>query len=128
MPTPPPTYPEAGRRTVRGSWLAVIAGVVVGALVAGIPLLLTRGDGGGGFGATHEALHAPANLDGFTSIGDNAKINGSAKKRAADADPISAKNLSDAYGGAATTVKQYVDADLLNFLTLEAVRATSPKP
>ncbi|MFL6113692.1 MAG: hypothetical protein ACJ786_20385 [Catenulispora sp.] len=101
---------------------------MVGALVAGIPLLLTRSSGGSGLGAAHEALHAPANLDGFTPMVGHSKINPAMNKRTESSETMSAKNLSDAYGGAASTVRQYVDAGLENFVALEAVRATSPKP
>lgn len=127
MPVPP-AQPEPGRRPARSPWLVAVAGVVVGALVAGIPLLLTRGSSDGGFGATHEALHAPEELGGFTPITSHPKVQPDTKKRYGADEPVNAKNLSDAYGGAATMVKQYVDANLESFVTLEAVRATSPKP
>ena len=52
---------------------------------------------------------------------------GSGDASAASA-PQSAKNLSAAYGGAAVVVQRYSDADLANFVTVEAVRAQSPAP
>jgi hypothetical protein len=129
MPPIPPAQPGPGRRPARSPWLVAVAGVVVGALIAGIPLLLTRSSGGsGGLGAEHEALQAPASLDDFTSFAINPKVDAGNKKRAETNDSTSAKNLSEAYGGAATTVRQYVDSGLENFVTLEAVRAASPKP
>ncbi|OLE24848.1 MAG: hypothetical protein AUG49_12340 [Catenulispora sp. 13_1_20CM_3_70_7] len=127
IPPFPPTQPEPGRRAGRSPWLVGVAGVVVGALVAGIPLLLTRSSGGG-LGVSHEALHAPANLNDFTPMTSNPKMPPATKKRTETAETMSAKNLSEAYGGAATTVRKYIDPELGDFVTLEAIRATSPKP
>jgi len=73
-------------------------------------------------------LKAPASIGTYTQVQKNPKYTPGSLKLINDSDPQSAKNLSAAYGGAAVVVQRYTDADLANFVTLEAVRAQSPTP
>ncbi|GAA1972355.1 hypothetical protein [Catenulispora subtropica] len=125
-----PAAPSSPSPRVPSPWMVGLVGAVVGALVAGIPLLLTRSsDGGsGGLGASHESLSAPAALADYTPAAKNNKVDPATIKRITTTETTSTKNLSDAYGGATAVVRQYTDASLQNWVTLEAVRAESPKP
>ncbi|MEZ0115237.1 hypothetical protein ABH920_009272 [Catenulispora sp. EB89] len=122
VPPVPPSKPALSSRS-----LAVgVVGLVVGALAVGIPWA-TSGSGTA-FGAESGALKAPASIGAYVPLAQNPKTDAATAKRIQTSDPISAKNLSAAYGGAATTVQQYSDAGLENFVELEAVRAQSPTP
>ncbi|MFH9352430.1 hypothetical protein [Kitasatospora sp. NPDC017646] len=118
----------------RSRTVAAAAGLVAGLLIAGVPLLLTGsgGDGGGpataaAFGGLGEDLHAPDSLPGgFTPL--TAATNAPLARNAAADEAGGTRALSQAYGGAAATVRQYTDDGMRDFLVLEAVRAVSPKP
>ncbi|MGW2378314.1 hypothetical protein [Kitasatospora sp. NPDC001683] len=122
------TTPARSRAT------AAAAGLIAGLLIAGVPLLLTGsgGDGGGpvtsaAFGGLGEDLHAPDTLPGgFTTV--TAQADTPLAKNAATNEAGGTRTLSQAYGGAAATVRQYTDEGMRDFLVLEAVRAASPKP
>lgn len=124
-----PVGPQPGPRAPR-PWVVGLVGAVVGALVAGVPLLLAGGgdSGGGSLGASHDALSAPNTVGAYSSMIKNPKVNANTIKRITDTETVSAKNLSDAYGGATAVFRQYSDADLENDFSLAAVRAQSPKP
>ena len=122
----PPTPPSKPGLSPRSPLVGGIIGLVVGALAVGIPWMVS--DSGNAFGAQTGALKAPASLGPYIAMQQNPKADAATVKRIQEADPISAKNLSAAYGGAASVVQQYSDAGLENFVELEAVRAQSPIP
>jgi len=125
--SPAPAVPPTSRRSLSRSPLAVgVAGLVVGALVAGVPLLLSQNTKA--FGATGDALNAPGAIGGFSSMARNSKVDAATVKRIQSQDAVSTKNLSAAYGGAAAVVGEYSNADISTEFELEAVRAQSPKP
>jgi hypothetical protein len=126
QPIPGP-FPPPAPRTPR-PWQVGLVGAVVGALVAGLPLLLTRGGGGGGLGASKDSISAPDNVGGYTPMLKNPKVDAATIKRLTAMESVSAKNLSAAYGGAGAVLRQYSDDGFMNDFTLEAVRAESPKP
>lgn len=127
VPQIPPAQPTPGSPAPRSPWLFGVAGLVVGALLAGIPLALMSDSGGGGLGASHSGLSAPDALSAYTPMVKNSKANGDLIKRVTETETVSAKRLSDAYGGAGAVVRQYTDDGLANSFQLEAVRAQSPK-
>lgn len=120
---PPPSKPGF---SLRSPLFAGVAGLVVGAVVVGLPWLLSGGSST--FGAERAALKAPASIGGFTPMARNPKTGAAEVKRIENTDSVSTKSLSNAYGGAAAVVQEYTDAGLLNFVSLEAVRAQSPLP
>ncbi|NUP51523.1 MAG: hypothetical protein HOW97_30035 [Catenulispora sp.] len=110
-------------------WMVGLVGAVVGALVAGVPLLLAGGgDGGGGLGASHDALSAPSAVGAYSLMIKNPKVDANTIKRVTSTETVSTKNLSDAYGGATALFRQYTDSTLENDFSLAVVRAQSPKP
>jgi len=136
VPTPPMAIPpmvpmpsaapaKAGL-SLRSPLVAGIAGFVVGAAALGVPWLMNSDSSP--FGAGKASLKAPASIGTYTQVQKNPKYTPGSLKLINDSDPQSAKNLSAAYGGAAVVVQRYTDADLANFVTLEAVRAQSPTP
>jgi hypothetical protein len=110
-----------------------VVGLVVGALVVGLPWLLSSSGGGGGLGGSSGAITAPGSLGSLKSLheasvqvgGDKGAAN--ADRQAAD-DVRSAKLMSTAYGGAAATVAHYADEELDDIVALSVVRADSPEP
>ena len=123
----PPTPPTKPRLSLRSPLVAGIAGLVVGAVVVGVPWLIVSGNTSA-LGADRTSLKAPVSIGAYTQLQKNSKLTPASLKMINDSDPQSAKNLSAAYGGAAAVVQRYSDADLANFVTLEAVRAQSPTP
>jgi hypothetical protein len=103
-----------------------VVGLVVGALAVGIPWLMSGS--GKAFGVESGSLKAPASIGAYVPLLQNSKTDAATAKRIQTSDPISAKNLSAAYDGAATVVQQYSDAGFESFVELEAVRAQSPTP
>lgn len=126
-PQPPASQTRHGF-SPRSPIVTGIAGLVVGAFAAGVPWALSGSSSSSPFGAAKGALTAPAAIAGFKPLEHNPKADAATVKRMAESDPISAKNLSAAYGGAAAVVQQYTDTGLENFVELEAVRAQSPTP
>lgn len=124
--SPVPVPVPASRRP--SPWMVGLVGAVVGALVAGVPLLLTRGDGGGGLGKSKDSISAPEALGGYRPMLKNPKADASLIKRLTESESMSGKNLSAAYGGAGAVFREYTDDGLVNSFELEAVRAESPKP
>lgn len=124
----PPAAPTKPGLSARSPLVAGIAGLVVGAVAVGIPWLLSGTSSASAFGADKAPLKAPPSIAGFTQLQHHPKFNAASLKVHNDSDPQSAKNLSAAYGGAAVVVQPYADADVANFITLEAVRAQSPLP
>lgn len=123
VPVQPPSKPGF---SLRSPLITGIAGLVVGAVVVGVPWLMS-GDASP-FGAEKTSLTAPVTFGGFTQVEHNPRYKPGSLNLFKDSNPQSAKNLSAAYGGAAVVVESYADVDLANFLTLEAVRARSPLP
>ncbi|WP_290060002.1 hypothetical protein [Amycolatopsis solani] len=117
-PAPPRTHPV----------FAGLVGVIVGAVLVGVPWLalsLLGGPSGG-------ALTAPATLGGLARAQDAlAKFGVEESKgqvaRVDKADRETAARTSAAYGGAGAVVQQYQDAGLERSFQLIAVRAASPE-
>ncbi|WP_194905759.1 hypothetical protein [Catenulispora rubra] len=122
-PSGPSSKPGLSSRSLA---VGGVIGVVVGALGVGIPWAMSGS--GKAFGAESGSLKAPASIGVYVPTVQNPKTDPATAKRIQASDPISAENLSAAYGGAATVVQQYSDAGLENFVVLEAVRAQSPTP
>ncbi|MFI1847374.1 hypothetical protein [Streptomyces sp. NPDC020480] len=126
--------PRQGRFSLRNPLVTAAIGLVVGLAAAGIPALLSDGDGGGfGGGGGGGELSAPAKLDGLRPLVDAQRESNGAKgektaEQLAEEARLSGERVSKAYGGAAAVVKQYVDKDFQTTATLIAVRSRAPEP
>ena len=72
--TPVPAPPAKHGLSPRSPVVAGIAGLVIGALAAGVPLALSQGSSNS-FGADKGTLNAPAAVGGFTPMAQNPKNN-----------------------------------------------------
>ncbi|MFD9959653.1 hypothetical protein [Amycolatopsis sp. NPDC058986] len=127
LPSAPAASPAPrANRTV----LVALAGVVVGALLVGVPWLVIGLSGPGVSGMT---LKAPDTIGGLSRYQDAlAKRGGDKTKSLVDgenADEVkNAERLSSAYHGAGAVSQRYADAELEEIVLLQAVRADSPEP
>ncbi|WP_212238943.1 hypothetical protein [Catenulispora pinistramenti] len=119
--------PARAGSPLRSPVVAGVVGLVVGAVVVGVPWLLTSSSSSP-FGADKSALTAPASIGAFTPMVKNSKTPAATLKTMEESATVGAKNLSAAYGGAAAVSQEYSDAGLENYVVLEAVRAQSPIP
>ena len=94
VPPVPPLPPAKRGLSLKSPVVVGIAGLVVGALAAGVPLALTGSSNA--LGAEKGSLNAPAAIGGFTPMAQNPKADPATVKRLNDVAPISAKNLSAA--------------------------------
>ncbi|MEV4051794.1 hypothetical protein AB0J55_11465 [Amycolatopsis sp. NPDC049688] len=121
-----PPEPKARPLLTRPAVTALI-GLLTGALLVGVPWLVTSG---GGAEPDGRPLVAPAALGELGRTEDAvAKIDnvrGQAQiARVEKADRETGARLSAAYGGAAAVVQEYQNATLFHGLQLTAVRAAS---
>ncbi|WP_329048092.1 hypothetical protein OG738_37405 [Amycolatopsis sp. NBC_01488] len=127
-PAPPqPTAPAPRSRLTRPVATGLI-GVLVGAVLVGVPWLVLSLLGG----PSGQAPTAPANLGGLSRAQDAiAKVDAVRGKaqidRVGKTDQETAARVSAAYGGAGAVVQDYQDEGLLRSVQLIAVRAPSPE-
>lgn len=127
--------PRASTGPLRNPLVSGVLGLVLGAVVVGVPALTLGGGSSGGSSGSGKgggaALHAPAALGGMKPMAGLLHSTGgsgggvTAAEMNSDA-AESTQRLSAAYGGAPAAVLEYADAGLANFAILQAVRATSP--
>lgn len=127
-PGPPPTVAPPPRPLLARPVVAGLLGVLVGAVLVGVPWLALSLFGG----PSGQAPTAPANLGGLSKAQDAiAKVDATRGKaqidRIAKTDQETAARVSAAYAGAGAVVQDYQDEGLLRSFQLVAVRAPSPE-
>jgi hypothetical protein len=124
----PPVRQPVPRPPLARPVVAGLLGVLVGAVLVGVPWLALSLFGG----PSGQALTAPANLGGLSRAQDAiAKLDATRGKATIDridkTDRETASRVSAAYDGAGAVVQQYQDDRLLRSFQLVAVRAPSPE-
>ncbi|MCC9309542.1 hypothetical protein LN042_21090 [Kitasatospora sp. RB6PN24] len=135
-PGPPPAPPATAAPVplLRRPLVAGVAGLLVGAVLVGVPMALLGGAGGPDFGGGGggSALQAPGAIADLRPMAEVRRAMPGASAQQTDQltaqDRKSGQNLSAAYSGAPAVVQSYSDSDMGNIVVLDAVRAESPEP